>query len=312
MNLPDMRYAIKVITKSLLYLAFFAQVLIMSSCKQEVEEYPAPTIRFVSGSGTTLKDTTLLLNEAILIGIEAQTGSDQKLTHFHTTLVKDSIHSSIDTALYINTFSYSRQIVKGIANTETRTYYVRDRDGRKSNEITLILRLDSSSVYGGVHYLPSIILGAQNHPSTGSFCSIHAGRVYSMAEAFADQSSVTLLYYYDLIESDKNTIASPGANLDASVFQGAGGLANWTVRNTTRFVYQENITPLEFEHCRNDSLILANTFEFEAGKRKAKTLSGGQVWSFVTESGIKGLFRIKEVQDAATGFVEISIKMMNQ
>ncbi|MFA6482598.1 MAG: hypothetical protein WCW62_08485 [Bacteroidales bacterium] len=306
-----MRYAKNNITKTLILMSVCISLVLLISCKKENPEYPAPTIRFVTGNGLVMQDTTLLLNETLRIGLSAHTNSNQPLTHFHTTLIKDSILTNIDTALYATSFNYDKEITKGIALTETRIFYVRDRDGRKSNEISLTIRLDSLSVYGSIQYLPEVKMGAQNNDSSGSFCSLPGGKVSTTAEAFADQASVNLLYYYDLIEADKNTLASPGANLDASVFPGSSGLINWTVKNTTRFAYQGNITPAQFDLCRNDSLIQATSFEFETGKRKAKTLSNGQVYAFVTDTGIKGLFKITEVLGDENGTIKIFIKMKN-
>ena len=97
--------------------------------------------------------------------------------------------------------------------------------------------------------------------------------------------------------------------MDATVYPGTTGITNSAIRNTTRFGLQENITSGQFDLCRNDSLILSNTFEFESGFRKAKNLAGNQIYSFVTNSGLKGLFKVLEVRGESEGDIAIAIKI---
>jgi len=309
-----MRYAPLNITSRLLpnnlltviLLCFFALV---AGCTREAPVYPAPTLNFVTVPGLTTTDTTLMLNDTVRIGLSAKTGSDQALTHFHMTVIKDSMITYIDSALYTNQLDNFRTVIKGIAKKETRIFYVRDRDGRKSEELTITFNLDSSSMYGDISYMPSIRLGAQKNTTIGSFYSLAANQVYNQSEAFNQQGLINLLFYFDTIDADKNTIASPGANVDASVFPGTTGITDWAIRNTTRFILQENITTSQFDLCRNDSLILSNTFEFESGFRKAKNLAGGQIYSFVTNGGLKGLFKVLEVRGATEGDIAIGSKL---
>lgn len=311
MNFSIMRYANKYITKLIIASILLTACYFIIGCRQEDPSYPVPSIQFVTGPSVGSPDTTLLLNDTIRIGLTASTNSDVKLTHLHTTVIRDSAIAGIDTALYTQKLDYERLIVKGIARNETWIFYVRDRDGRKSREISITLKLDPASIFGNIRYIPSLTFGAQENPRAGSFCSLTSGLVYSLEEAFENQELISLLYYYDLLETDENIIASPGANIDPSFFAGPTGLQAWTTKNTTRFIYQGNITPEEFDLSQNDSLILSNTFEFENGKRKAKNLAPGQVYSFATDGGLKGLFKVKDMVDKETGTIEISIKMKN-
>ena len=291
--------------------SIIAGCFIITGCKKENKIYPVPAIQFITKQGYVFNDTTLLLNNTIKIGIIAETNSDEELTQFNTTIDKDSIITSIDTGIYANKFEYEKKIIKGIAENEIWSFYIRDRDGRKSNVISITFKLDFASIFSDIKYIPSIIFGAQNNASTGSFYSLSTEQIYTQSEAYNNQSLINLLYFYDLIETDENTISSPGANIDDSVFPGSTGLSNWTEINTTRFVYQDNISPEEFDICNNDSLILSNTFEFASGKRKAKNLAQGYIYSFVTEDEKKGLFKVIDVQNEETGTIEISIKMQD-
>jgi len=301
-----MRYARINITKVLL---ITIAVIVLSACNKQENSFPNPSIGFINDSGFVFKDTTVLLNDTITLGIIARSESDQPLTHMNIGLLNDSILTSIDSGFYSSTITYTKEIVKGMADEEKWSFYVRDRAGRKSNTISILLNKDSNSVYGNINFLPEITFGAQNNNAFGSFLSLLSGQVFEQDDAYNLQSDINLLYYYDLIEEDENTIASPGANLDDSFFPGPTGLTNWSTRNTTRFELRENITESDFTLCQNDSLILYNTFEFASGKRKSKNLIAGNIFAFVTESGIKGLFLVHEVEDQEEGKIKISIKM---
>jgi hypothetical protein len=306
---PIFRYAKRYITPGRLLRLLAVLFMLLEGCRTEVPFYPNPDIRFVDVPGYLDHDTTLLLHDTVRVGLVAMTGSNHELTHLHITIRRDTVATHIDTGLFTNELDYSRAIIKGIAASETWSFYVRDRDSRKSDEISISLHLDTASTWSPVDHLPSVVMGAQANTNTGSFYSLTAQQTRNLEDAFADQASINLLYYDEPVSGDENTIASPGANVDASIFTGIQGLSNWTVRNTTRFLFEADIVPEEFDNCLNDSLILANTFDFETGKRKAKNLKPGQVYAFVTDSGRKGLFKVVDVEGREEGFVEISIKM---
>jgi hypothetical protein len=305
------RYAFLCMTNCFVLLILSIMLMFLSSCKEEEPVYPNPSIRFVDEQGYAYEDTTILLNDSIKIGIWSSTASDVALTHFNITLDEDSVITVIDKGIFTEMFEYSEVITKGIAEKETWSFYVRDREGRKSNVISITFFKDSASIFGNVNHIPSIVFGAQNNASIGSFYSLSTEQIYAQSDAFNNQSLINLLCFYDLIEAEDNTISSPGANIDASVYTGTTGLPNWTTINTTRFEYKDLLTVADFDACSNDSLILSNTFPFAVGKRKAKNLSAGDIYSFVTDAGQKGLFKVVNVVGQESGSVEIAIKMKN-
>ena len=195
--------------------------------------------------------------------------------------------------------------VKGINDSEKLIFIIRDKDG-KSAQISLNIRKDSSSTFGNVNYFPSIDLGAQNN-SMGSFYSLTEDSVYSLNSAFANQDKIDLCYYYDLIDTDENTIASPGANINTSVYTGANGLSNWTTRRTTRFK-TASISANDFLNANNDSLLII-AYGQSDGTRKAKNLKTGDIFSFKNNDGKVGLFKVNSVSGTDAGNVNISIKV---
>jgi len=300
------------IAKNILTLVVVINVLVMffSACEEDDKTYPIPEIIFTDDSGYVYKDTTLLLSDFVKLGIEAKTNSDVELTHFNYTVIEDDTNfSSIDTGIFTKQFFYTKIVNKGIAYKEEWQFYVRDRDGRKSNVIGVTLTKDSASIFGEISSVESLTFGAQENNTYKGFYSLATENLYSLDEAYNNQGLINLLYFYDFFDGDENTISSPGANIDESVFPGTHGLLNWSTRNTVRFVEQTDISIEEFDACQNDSLILANTFNFQSGKRKAKHLAAGKIFAFVTEIGEKkGLFKVINVEGTDQGFVEIAIK----
>ena len=301
------RYAKKHISQIALLL--FILLMAFGGCNKSEQYFPPPSIEFDTTNGYLSGDTTLLLGANIKIRIKAFTKSDVALTHLNITGIRDSFLTSFDTGIYGNAFDYTLSLSKGIALNEEWQFYVRDRQGRKSETLSVHLEKDAASIFGGIKQLNSIVLGAQNNASNGGFYSFETGQNYALASAYELQQKINLLYFYDLIETDANTIASPGANIDESVFGGEYGLANWTSRNTVRFKLESDLTVADFYKCMNDSLIVTNTFVFSSGNRKAKNLAPGIIYSFVTDADRKGLLMVKEVEGTNDGHVTFDIKM---
>lgn len=288
-------------------------VWVAAGCsKDQPSLAPKPGIHFITDSGYVFHDTTLLIDQSIRIGIEANANGSYPLTQFSIIAIADSQVMAIDSGIYTDRISYSRFVTKGIAMAESWRFYVRDRGGNQSDTISLTLHKDEASVFGPITEVPSLEMTAQNHPSARPFYSLAQSSTYNLEAAFANQEFIDLLYFYDAIETDANTIASPGANIDASVFPGEFGPANWTTRHTVRFIQRPLLTPADFNACQNDSLILANTFVFSSGYRKAKNLAVDQVYAFVTEAGLKGLFKVCQLEGQEAGSISIAIKMQDE
>ncbi len=286
-------------------LAILVLILITTyGCEKEGTDHPPPTISFITDSGFVFNDTTLALGETFKVGINAG-NPNVNLTNFIIKVESDVIETYLDSGMNTPILHFERYIEKGIKESEEWIFIIRDRAG-KSAEISLNIKLDSSSTYGNILYFPSVELGAQNN-AIGSFYSFEEGTVYSLESAFENQDKIDICYYYDFIDTDENTIASPGANIDESVYPGAFGLVNWTTRRTTRFKTAD-ITEDDFLNATNDSLLLV-VYGQSDGNRKAKNLDTGKIFSFKNEDGKVGLFLVNSVLDTDDGTINVSIKV---
>ena len=273
-------------------------------CEKEKANYPPPSIQFITDSGFVYNDTVLALGETFKVGIIAN-NPNVNLTNFIIRVESDESETFLDSGMNTKNIHFEKNIVKGIIDTEKWIFIIRDRDG-KSADISFNVTKDSSSAYGNIFYSPSVEMGAQNNV-IGSFYSLVEDSVYALNQALENQGKIDLCYYYDFIDTDENTIASPGANIDESVYPGANGLSNWTTHRTTRFK-PTDITEVEFLNAYNDSLLIV-AYGQSDGKRKAKNLQTGNIFSFKNEDGKIGLFQINSVSGMDAGIVNISIKV---
>jgi hypothetical protein len=278
--------------------------LLLSGCSDDdIRPYPNPDLSFAFGQGYTVSDTSLLLNGSITIGLEASSNSEVNLTHLHTCIDADGEITRMDSGFNVPSLRITKTLTKGLAEVEKWAFYVRDKEGRKSDSLSIILTLEEGTQYGPVVRLPAKQLGAQENTELGGFLGLPSGKVLTRDAAAASQGDIWLLYYYDNVDADKHTIASPGANIPSSLYD----LSGWTVRNTTRFQPVEGIDEEVFASASHDSLILSNSFEFGTGKRKAKKLSAGDMYSFVTENGLRGMIRVNVVDGTVSGYAECEI-----
>lgn len=279
-------------------------IIALSACKKEEPDTPPPTIRFVEESGFVFQDTLLALGETFKIGILADNPA-ANLTNFIIRVETDDIETFLDSGMNAPSLSYEKSIQKGIKESEKWTFIIRDRSSN-SSQISLIIKRDTSAEFGNIQFHPSVELGAQSN-STASFYSLAEAKVYAQEEAFLNQDKIDFCYYYDFIDTDENTIASPGANIDESVFPGENGLSKWSIRLTSRFKLSD-VTEEEFDQAINDSLLLA-AYGQSDGNRKAKNLQGGKIFAFKNEDGKVGLFLVNSISGTDEGKVNISIKV---
>ncbi len=289
------------------YLLLISLIFISFSCtEKDNSNQPNPTIRLVVDTYFTSQDTTLALGETIKIGILAETHSDVPLTHFNYSNLNELDTVSIDSGIYTQDFVWTKLITKNLAETENWSFTIHDKDGRPSSVFLTIFKADSSE-FGEILYYKDIVLGAQNSSEFGNFYSYDLNQVFSLEEAFQQQEKMDLVYFFDLIEGEESTIASPGASIHESVFTGDFGLNNWNSTNTTRFSLAD-ISIDQFNNITNDSLIHITNFEFASGKRKSKNLKTGDIYAFNNDNK-KGLFIVTQVIGTNDGSIGIEIKI---
>jgi hypothetical protein len=274
------------------------------SCSKSETDAGAPTIELIGGDNLIANDTSAMEASTLHFKVHCKWNGEQTLTNL---IVANNGTRVVDEGMNIKEFEKNIDFVKSSSDVDSITFIIRDIKGASSST-SLKVEKKTGSGAGELVWYKNISLDAQNTSSGKSFLSLSEGSTYSLQDAYGIQTKINLLYYYDNITSDANTIASPGANVDASIFTGTYGLSNWTTKNTTRF-YPISLTQQQFEAI-TDPVFVVNSYSESMGKRKAKNLQAGNVYSFKDEStGKYGIFRVSEVTGLDAGKVVISIVM---
>jgi hypothetical protein len=287
----------------------FIIVLLLSACEKDKDE-PAnpPGIMIMSGSGYVSGDTSIMAGGEINFKVLLQV-TDLSITNYIIDVTIDGASQRyFDTAMSLSSsYEWHGKFIKSLEPVEEWVFTVRDSEGNAS-DMSLTITLDTSGGYQTLLDKGSVFFGAQENALYGNCYFLPDGIKYYNTDVEADtslQRGIDLIYYYDDVDGDKNTIASPGANIPDGIF--TVNPSEWTIINTSRFF----ITPLtadDYNAAVNDSIVLANYNEAEA-KRKAKKLGAGDIYTFRTQSGKLGIFMVKEVNGTTEGNVEISLKV---
>ena len=276
-------------------------ILVLNSCREETPGYP-PHIEFIHEAGYLDHDTVLAIGDRVTVGVNAfsEAGS---ITFFQVTFNNGTRQILLDSGLNKPSLTYTLPIIKSSGSYERWTFMVMDRD-RNKDSVQILLQKSETSHYGNISTYPDIILGAQENATQGSFLSFSTGNIFSLDSAFLHQSLIDLIYYYGQYEA---TLSSPGETEAPSYFTGPSGIANWTVKNETRYD-TTSLSPGDFDQSMNDSLLLS-VYEPTAGKRKVKFVEPGMVISFKNQAGRIGLLKIIGTEPGASGTLHFSVKI---
>ncbi len=272
-------------------------LLIAAGCKKETTGTP-PLLELVQGATVISGDTSAGQGDSLCFRVRVVSGSDPVVLYkifINGESYKDSTMSSPG-------FELTEHLLKGADTLEEIRFMVRDRYSREASVIVKVT-LEGEVTWGPVVHYSGIMLGAQNQAAQGGFYSLQGNQVFTLAQAFGQQQLIDLLYYYEA--GDENTIASPGANISSSIFTGPNGLDNWTLKRTTRF-RTISLSAGDFSGCTNDSLLI-NSYGTSEGNRKAKNLTAGNYYSFLTQDQRYGIFRVVSVTGTDAGTIVIDL-----
>jgi len=288
--------------------AMILQLLIMVltsafiiSCDKDPVPVP-PVITLIQDYGYLSSDTVLQAGQKVRIGIHA-VATDANLTYFSVRFNDGSSKILLDTGINSPSLVFDLDVIKTNAPVEIWTFLIMDRN-RVQDSVNIIFTKSESSKWGKIRTMSNIVLGGQDNADAGSFLSLNDTSVMNLQQAYENQSSVDMLYYYGQYEG---TLSSPNEAEAPGFFTGPQGIANWTVKNETRYD-TTLITTQIFDLSDNDSLILS-AYEPTAGKKKGKYVLPGMVFSFVSPAGKLGLVRILDISPLPAGSVRLTIKI---
>jgi hypothetical protein len=295
-----------------LSLVLLAMLVLTYACKKDADHKP-PTIQLISGIESPADSAVVAIGFPYKIGINVSKG-DAALTNLVVTLTTESgVETAVDSGMYSDDFTYTRNISYGAGQFEKWSFMLRDKNG-KSATTSITLVKDGNSEFGPITYLSSVTLTAQDNPLHNSFYSLAKATTYTQQDADANQSDINLITYFGdkLSPPTSFTLSSPGES-DVTTFYPA--ILNWAVpKNETRYKPDSlSISPSAFDAAYNDSIIITNYTSATIGKRKFKTVRAGYVIPFqVTigpSAGKRGLILIKSLEDGLAGHIVADIKV---
>jgi hypothetical protein len=273
----------------------------LMSCKKDPAHIP-PVISLIQGEGYVSQDTVVTAGTRVRVGIHAAAGN-ANLTYFSVRFNDGTETILLDTGMNTPALTYNLDVIKTNSSAETWKFLIMDRN-RNRDSVQITFTKAEVSTWGKIRTMSGITLGAQENATTGSFFSLDDTAVMNLQQAFAVQPSVDMVYYYGQYEC---TLASPNETEAPGFFTGPQGIANWTVKNETRYD-TTLIIPQAFDTSANDSLILS-AYEPTAGKKKGKYLLPGMVLSFRSPAGKLGLVKVLDVAPMPAGLVTLTIKI---
>lgn len=279
----------------------FSFTLLFESCKKD-PDLKIPEIRLSMDTSFIWKDTLQPMGSIMKFRIEAQC-DEIPITNFVISFNNGKENVLLDTGIYNTTFVYDLSIYKGIADTEQWTFSVMTAQRQKAS-VTVQIDLQAGAQFGEIDTLEMISLGAQNNLTTRGFLSLTTYQTYFLEEAYNNQSLIDIIYYYDIYES---TLSSPNDNDAPVIFTGTYGIANWTVKNESRYNLTD-LTEMDFNAASNDSLLIV-AYDPVNAKRKGKNAVAGDVWAFRNYEGRLGLLYIHSITGTTDGEMVISIKV---
>lgn len=153
---------------------------------------------------------------------------------------------------------------------------------------------------------PSVMLGAQANTTVPGFYSVALDKTYTMAQAADNAASVDVFCFYEAETGNNIALASPGSGI-TGIFTGDDMPDNWGTKNTTYF-FLTALTQAQFEAVQNGDALIETSFDSANGRRKAKDVQVGQVWSFKTQDGTYGLLLATAVTQGTSGSVTFLVK----
>jgi hypothetical protein len=292
-----MKKSIQVVMTLMIFLAITAVIAV--SCKKDKDEEvvkPNPTISFKKDAGYTYASLVTHYGDSIKIGVIGKSNGTDNIKKFRLTANGQTM---LDTAINIAEYNADFIITKGLVDKESWVFTVTDANGKSATDSIVITRTKEINTY------TSVIIGAQTNATIGGFYGTSNNTIYTMDDAFNNQSLIDILCFYE-DNSNKTALASPGANI-TGIFTGAHAPENWAIKNTTLYV-KTSLTAADFDAVTNDDAIIP-TYVAANAFRKAKNLVIGDVYCFLTQRGNMGLLKVTAVTPNADGSAEFAVKI---
>lgn len=286
--------------------------LLLAACDKDNDRNP-PTLQLLSGGNYTADGTVAAIGQSLYFGINVQSG-DANITNFTVKLkTSQGTRTVRDVGLNSRDFNVNETFFQGVHDTAQWIFTVMDKN-RLTDSKTLTIYKDPNSTFGGIRHYPSIVMGMDENTQIGHFLDPTAGHVYMIDSATIMQDMIDVVVYFKM--ADKNGVLLPSPTFSSPAEDGDGVLEfypeieQWQTRNYTKYDIRDynGVTAEAFENAHNDSLLIVS-YEEVYGKRKFKWAVTGTIIPFMNQQGKKGLIRVIQADELATGVIELEMKI---
>ncbi|MBW6490067.1 MAG: hypothetical protein K0B15_02620 [Lentimicrobium sp.] len=276
-----------------LFMALLMSAAVMvSSCGDDEEEDPGPTLTLKGGTGYTSTDATVQINEAITVGVIGTKSpvSGQKLTRFKFSVIANNVPTPmIDSTFSSDSFTWESDLSFTGVGDARLLFEMWDKGGMKAEKSFNVTVEDPGTE---INKYVNVEFGSWNDV-VGSFFSSTEGITYNVTQtstSSANQLKIDFIFFKGV--TNANTFASPD-DTDVNTINDLK-VNLWPVanKNQTRF-NPTNITASQFDAI--GATYQFPTFSLNDQTTKMNNLSVGQVFLFKTKNNKLGLVKVVDL-----------------
>jgi len=262
--------------------------VVFTSCSDEEETDPGPSLSLKGGSAYTSQDATIQVNEAIMVGVNGLKSpvSGQKLTRFKFSITSNNVATTyVDSTFNADSFTWESELTFTGVGEGRLLFELWDKGGMKTDQAFTITIEDPGAQ---INKYMDVEFGSWND-AVGSFFASTEGITYTVGQTRnvpANQAKIDFLFFKGV--TNGNTFASPD-DADAGTIQDLGPVSDWTNKNQTRF-NPTTITVAQFDAIGDTYQF--PTFNLMQQTTKMNNLTEGQVFLFKTKNDKLGLVKV--------------------
>jgi hypothetical protein len=265
--------------------------VVFTSCSDEEETDPGPSLSLKGGSAYTSQDATIQVNEAIMVGVNGLKSpvSGQKLTRFKFSITSNNVATTyVDSTFNADSFTWESELTFTGVGEGRLLFELWDKGGMKTDQAFTITIEDPGAQ---INKYMDVEFGSWND-AVGSFFASTEGITYTVGQTRnvpANQAKIDFLFFKGV--TNGNTFASPD-DADAGTIQDLGPVSDWTNKNQTRF-NPTTITVAQFDAIGDTYQF--PTFNLMQQTTKMNNLTEGQVFLFKTKNDKLGLVKVVDL-----------------
>lgn len=277
----------------------------------EISDSPPPSIAFIGGIYQPLNipyttgDATFEVGSQFVFGIVANTQSDKDLRRIFVERVYENVATLTILDSAFSSFAYTITIIcftYPTPGSEDFTITVWDKND-KSASVGFTITTEAADPE--LSTFTNIVLGSYDPTSPNGCFAAVTGETFSIPDAANNPEKIDWIYFDG--STYGHTIMAPDNDVILGEF---ATVADWTIRNATRFV-RTNIDVATFDIIQDKNTLIAvispyistlnESYISELMPPPGEGLNPGDIYAFKTASDeLLGLIKIKEVNQGAS------------